>query len=146
MRAPAASRSSGVSALTVACVPTGMKTGVSTTPWAVVRRPRRAAPSVASRWNVMGSITGEAWRGVSYDQHGVAVRVEAVAGCDGVVVRAQQGLAAGEGGGQEQQRRARQVKVRQQRVDHAEPVARTDGEVGNAVEGPHAPRLVGRAL
>ena len=28
---------------TVPCVPTGMKTGVSTTPWAVVSRPRRAA-------------------------------------------------------------------------------------------------------
>ena len=29
-------------ALTVPCVPTGMKTGVSTTPWGVVSRPRRA--------------------------------------------------------------------------------------------------------
>jgi len=31
------------SALTVACVPTGMKTGVSTSPWSVASRPRRAA-------------------------------------------------------------------------------------------------------
>ena len=33
----------GVTALTVPCVPTGMKMGVSTTPWGVVSRPRRAA-------------------------------------------------------------------------------------------------------
>ena len=35
-------------ALTVARVPTGMKTGVSMTPCAVVRRPARALPSVVS--------------------------------------------------------------------------------------------------
>jgi hypothetical protein len=33
---------------TDANVPTGMNTGVSTTPWGVVRRPNRAAPLVAS--------------------------------------------------------------------------------------------------
>ena len=38
----------GVIALTVAAVPTGMKAGVSTVPWALCRRPRRAAPSLAS--------------------------------------------------------------------------------------------------
>src|SRR5512133_4191570 len=47
MRAPSASRSRGSSVFTVAAVPTGMKTGVSTAPRAVARRPRRAAPSVA---------------------------------------------------------------------------------------------------
>ena len=42
------SRSSdGLTALTVACVPTGMKTGVSTTPCAVVSRPRRAREVVS---------------------------------------------------------------------------------------------------
>src|SRR5882762_9360413 len=40
--APSSSRASWVSALTQACVPTGMKKGVSTGPWGVVRRPRRA--------------------------------------------------------------------------------------------------------
>ena len=38
---------SAVIALTVAAVPTGMNTGVSTNPCAVVSRPRRAAPSRA---------------------------------------------------------------------------------------------------
>ncbi len=40
--APAARMSSGVRALTVALVPTGMNCGVSTTPWVKVRRPTRA--------------------------------------------------------------------------------------------------------
>ena len=44
--APRASR-----AFTVACVPTGMKTGVSTGPWAVWSTPARAAPSVAAMSN-----------------------------------------------------------------------------------------------
>src|SRR5216684_796120 len=40
--APSSSSASCVRALTEACVPTGMKNGVSTVPWGVVRRPRRA--------------------------------------------------------------------------------------------------------
>ena len=47
--APASSRSRRVTAFTAAGVPTGMKAGVSTTPWGVVRRPARARPSVFSR-------------------------------------------------------------------------------------------------
>ena len=42
IEAPVSRRSSGVSALTVALVPTGMNCGVSTTPWVSVRRPARA--------------------------------------------------------------------------------------------------------
>src|SRR5258708_24622174 len=45
MQAPVAATASGVIALTVAAVPTGMNAGVSMTPCAVVNRPRRAAPS-----------------------------------------------------------------------------------------------------
>src|SRR5882762_4241422 len=40
--APRSSSASWVRALTEACVPTGMKKGVATVPWGVVRRPRRA--------------------------------------------------------------------------------------------------------
>src|SRR6476619_7169477 len=47
--APASRTWSGVSPLTAAWVPTGMKTGVSTGPCGVSRRPRRAGPSVESR-------------------------------------------------------------------------------------------------
>src|ERR1700734_433204 len=39
---PISSSSRGSSALTLACVPTGMNTGVSTMPWAVRNFPRRA--------------------------------------------------------------------------------------------------------
>src|SRR5436190_6121118 len=48
MPTPASVRSRLVNALTAPCVPTGMNTGVSTDPWAVVSRPRRARPSRAS--------------------------------------------------------------------------------------------------
>src|SRR5437868_7100992 len=53
MRAPAARRSSGVSPVTVARVPTVMKAGVSTAPCAVMSLPRRARvlPSCAVTWN-----------------------------------------------------------------------------------------------
>ena len=43
---PAARRSPGVNAFTVAWVPTGMNWGVSIVPWAVVIRPRRARPTM----------------------------------------------------------------------------------------------------
>ena len=46
MLAPVERTDSGIIPLTVAAVPTGMKTGVSTSPQAVCTRPRRAAPSV----------------------------------------------------------------------------------------------------
>ena len=49
--APSSSSSSGVIALTVPCVPTGMKTGVSTSPCGVYKRPRRAAVSASSLIN-----------------------------------------------------------------------------------------------
>ena len=44
--APAARTSAGERLFTVPSVATGMKAGVSTAPWAVRIRPRRAAPSV----------------------------------------------------------------------------------------------------
>ena len=42
--APTALRSAGESVRTVACVPTGMNTGVSTVPWGNVSAPDRAVP------------------------------------------------------------------------------------------------------
>src|SRR5881396_3528786 len=51
MVAPAARRSLGERARTVPCVPTGMKSGVSTVPWGRVRVPARAEPEVASSVN-----------------------------------------------------------------------------------------------
>src|SRR5215469_14195853 len=53
MRTPVAATPSGVIALTVPAVPTGMNTGVSTGPCAVTSRPRRAAPSRADTSNPM---------------------------------------------------------------------------------------------
>src|SRR5882757_6724754 len=47
----ASARSRGVTPFTVACVPTGMKTGVSIVPWAVWRRPARAWVIGHSAWS-----------------------------------------------------------------------------------------------
>src|SRR5947208_2598969 len=54
--APTSRSSLGETALTVPWVPTGMKIGVSMTPWRVARRPRRAldSGSVWSRVNMKG--------------------------------------------------------------------------------------------
>src|SRR5271157_91213 len=49
MEHPHSSRSAGDSALTVACVPTGIKTGVSTTECAVRRTPARAPEAESAR-------------------------------------------------------------------------------------------------
>src|SRR5262245_60462802 len=94
--APLSRTSSGVRLFTVPRVPTGMKTGVSTTPRLVVRRPRRAAASVATSANVMAGRSGPrgarrgdgpaATRAGSFDERGVAIGVEAIAGAHGVGV------------------------------------------------------------
>ena len=42
--------------MTVAAVPTGMKRGVSTTPWGVLKRPQR--PSVVGQWCVIRKAKG----------------------------------------------------------------------------------------
>src|SRR5262245_27037048 len=55
MSVPRPSRSRWVIALTAPCVPIGMKTGVSTVPWAVVMRPRRARPSVCVTRKLKGN-------------------------------------------------------------------------------------------
>src|SRR5208282_1882353 len=64
---PISRSSRGSSALTLACVPTGMNTGVATTPCAVERQPRRAlvcesvlsSSNIARRFNQNGAIEHE---------------------------------------------------------------------------------------
>src|SRR5678815_508230 len=63
------------------------------------------------------------------DKHRVAVGVEAIALGDGVAVRAEQRLAPAEGGREQQQRRAREVEVRDEGVDQPEAVAGVDEEL-----------------
>ena len=57
IRAPRRSTSSDDSAFTLACVPTGMKTGVSIGPWAVSSTAAARAPPVAVTRNVPGTVT-----------------------------------------------------------------------------------------
>src|SRR5262245_66052287 len=58
----------------------------------------------------------------SHNQHGVAVAEEAIAFQNGGGVGSLQQFYAGEGADQEQQRRARQVEVRDQCIDDAEVI------------------------
>src|SRR2546427_3426926 len=137
--APAARRSSGARLLTAPRVPTGMKTGVSTTPWAVVRRPQRAAPSLATtskRICLRPPSVAPASRTSLYQQTRVAVRVEAIARADRVRVRFQDQLTARKRCHEHEERRARQVEIRQQRVHDAEAIARRDVDPGIALERP----------
>ena len=165
MRAPVAATASGVIALTVAAVPTGMKAGVSMAPCAVVSRPSRAAPSRAriskpivtapapGRRNLdrgrPARIAGRrpAIRGRRcLDQAGVAVGEKAVALGDGVRVGGLDPVEPGQRRDQHQQRRARQVEIGQQHVDRAKPVARQDEQPRLAVEGPDLAAFGGGAF
>src|SRR5262245_47822823 len=107
-----------------------MKAGVSISPWAVRRRPRRAPPSAFNR-----SKPNDAMRSgrrevrvasVSDDEHGIAVRIEAVSRADGMTIGGQQTLPAAQGRHQEEQGRAREMEVGDQRVDRLERVSRVD--------------------
>jgi hypothetical protein len=66
MLAPVDFTESVIMPFTVAAVPTGMKTGVSTAPHAVVRRPRRAMPSVAFRVNPNFSVCSDMAKSVNW--------------------------------------------------------------------------------
>ena len=59
MSAPASRTSRQCMPFIAPAVPTGMKAGVRTTPCGVVRRPVRAAPSVASSSKWLGRLMGE---------------------------------------------------------------------------------------
>src|ERR1044071_8507609 len=76
------------------------------------------------------------------NQHTVAVAVEAVARADGVAVGGEHEVAAGEGGDEDEERGAREVEVREDRVHGAEAVAGRDGEAGLAATRANLPRLV----
>src|SRR6185437_14141874 len=160
--APVAATSSGRIAFTVAAVPTGMNAGVSTTPCAVAIRPRRAAPSRASRVKEKSLISSlpQRERGrsagiVRYElssrllwvkQARIAVGKKAIALRDGVGVGGLHALQPGEGGDEHEQGRARQVEVGQQQIDGAETVAGRDEQRRAAGKGRDAAALVGGAL
>src|SRR3954463_8241674 len=62
------------------------------------------------------------------DKHAVAVAIEAVARADGVAVCVEHEFASREGAHQDEERRARQVKVGEHCVHGAEAIAGRDGE------------------
>src|SRR5207302_3797617 len=132
--APSARTSSGVNALTVAWVPTGIKAGVSTGPCAVIRRPRRAPASSAISSNILWlpRLRGRVRVGAC-DEHAVTEAVKAVALADRLGVGGKHVLAAGEGAHQHQQRALGQMEVGQHGVHHAELVAGKDEKAGPAL-------------
>src|SRR6266545_2350047 len=116
-----------------------MKAGVSTSPCGVRIRPTRAPPSVlkSSKPNPLMK---------SDDEHGVAVRIEPIARRDGVTIGVEQELPAAKGGDEQEERRAREMEVRDQPVDDLEPIARIDVDVGGATARPHPAACVRRPL
>src|SRR5258706_4735966 len=141
--APTACRSSGLMALTVPYVPTGMKTGGSMLPWAKVKRPRRASPSLDRISNFMSG--GRALvRAGAIDQHGVAVAEKPVFVVDCVLVCMPYMLDTRKGADQHQQCGARQMKIGQQAVHQFEPVSWPDEQARFAVSGFQVARLCRR--
>src|SRR6516162_8035118 len=91
MSAPAARTSSWCTPLIAPWVPTGMKAGVRTTPWAVVISPTRAAASVAISRNEKGRAMAVYLMAVylmavylSEQQASVAIRVEVKIGQESI--------------------------------------------------------------
>ena len=67
-------------------------------------------------------------------ERGVAITIEAVSAAYRVRIGGADALEAGKGRDQHQQRRARQMKIGEQRVNGAEAIARRDEDVGLARE------------
>src|SRR5690242_12338101 len=104
---PTSFSSSGVMALTVAWVPTGMKIGVSMVPWEVVREPSRAAHpgSFCISSKVMALFP---YSRCLRDKHGIAVTEKAKAPAHRLGVGAQERFLAGEGAYQHKKGRLRE--------------------------------------
>src|SRR5882724_13398616 len=98
-----------------------MKTGVSMLPWAKVRRPRRASPSLDRISNFMSGRRALVRAG-AIDQHGVAVAEEPVFVIDRVPVCMSYMLDTRKGADQHQQSGARQMKIGKQAIHQFEPV------------------------
>ena len=109
-----------------AWVPTGMKAGVRTVPWAVAISPVRAAPSVASGETESGHLRAPE------QQAGIAIGIEPVAGFDRMRIGALHQVETAKRRDQHEQCRARQMEIGQQRVDGTEPIARRNEERGLA--------------
>src|SRR5580765_6401268 len=127
-----------------------MKAGVGTSPCAVCRTPARASPSVATRSKLMRSTffdlvplraprmhlgwlrskRVEARGGPSQNQHRVAERVEAIPLLDRDLVEPPRLLHPRERHHEREERRARQVEVRHERVHPSELEPGSDEEVG----------------
>src|SRR5215471_16596480 len=115
-----ARRSSGSAAFTLPRVPTGMKAGVWTLPWPVLRIPHRARLEGSRRVTSKNTVSPPR----SMQEHGVAVAVEAVAAPDGLPVGRQNPRSPGEGGDEQEKGRARQMEIGDQSIHAAEAVAR----------------------
>src|ERR1044071_6455385 len=70
-------------------------------------------------------------------QHGVTVTIEAIAAVNGLPVRLEDSFASSECRNEHQQRRARQMEVRDHRVDELEAVSRMDEQRGFAAARLH---------
>src|SRR5690348_3991737 len=98
-----------------------MNAGVSMTPWAAVSRPSRAAPLRAST-SKRGGMPRIAACG--QNQHRISVAEKSIPRAYRMRIRREHPLASGEGAHEHEQRRLRQVEVRDEGLDDAEREAR----------------------
>src|SRR5215813_1908104 len=115
-----------------------MKAGVRTTPRAVMISPTRAAPSVAISRNEKGRAMTVY---LSEQQASVAIRVEAVIVRDRMLVGVAHHLEPAEGADQHKQRRTRQMKIGQDRIDRAKTITGCDEQ--RRLAGERRQRAVG---
>src|SRR5208337_2686069 len=130
---PRDSSASGVMALTVAEVPTGMKTGLSTLPRRVSIFPHRARPSVYS---------------VLYlnDEHGIAIAEKPVLSLNSLFISLHDKIMPGKGTDQHQECRAWEMKVRDQGLDCLEGKPVIDEYVGGPITRSDLPLCVHEML
>src|SRR5690606_32489261 len=140
---PRPATSSGVMVLTVACVPTGMNTGVSMSPRGVVSTPVRALVSVLLLVT-RNEMAMDRSSHTSQNQHRVAEAEKAVPLLHRLAIRGQRPLPAQEGADQHEQAGAGQVEVGQQAVDDPPAVARIDEQVRPARGLPSRPKTPAR--
>ena len=124
--------------MTVAAVPTGMNTGVCTSPCAVDRTPVRARPLVLRQRQLSTFVLSPAGRRRRSCRNGSPG--------DGILVGPLHDACAKKGAHEHEERRTGKVKVGDEGVDGTEPVARRDEESGVAPIGVHDAGVVNRAF
>src|SRR5690554_615918 len=137
------SSSWGVMVFTVAWVPTGIKIGVSTTPWGVSRRPRRALLPLHSCVTVKRTATKLL---PSQKQHAVPKTKKAVALGNGMVIGTENSFPVCEGADQHEQGGFGQMEIGNQGIYHLKPISGVDKDISPTGTSVHLTPFIGQGF